>query len=174
MTIEDVFAETNANEGFLNDIPVDNWDDIPDATFDIDDGTYKGYITNAQILGTKDEPNAKYLVVTYKVTEPEKSKMVGKEKQEWKRISPPKGWNHENPEANSDDLIKKREQNLSFLKTRLVSLGVPTSRFKSLKGSDLMGLKVIFTLATKKGYQNFTKVELDQTSTPTPSSTNPF
>lgn len=123
--------------GFLADLGLDDVETDPNH---LPDATYLGYVTDAKVVHYKDSSKGKALVFTYKVSEGEHR---GKTIDEWKS-------------ANSFDEPTKK----SWLKNRLVSLGVPDSKMGSVSPEDLTGIAVKFTVKQKGEYRNVTFVAL--------------
>lgn len=122
--------------GFLADLGLDAVEADPNH---LPNATYLGYLTNAKVVEYKDTSKGKALVLTYKVSEgPHKGKTID----EWKS-------------ANSFDEPNKK----SWLKNRILSLGVPESRLDTLDPDDLIGTPVRFTVKQKGEYTNVTFVE---------------
>lgn len=126
-----------ADTGFLADLGLDNVETDPNH---LPDSTYFGFLTECKVIHYKDASKGKALVFTYKVGEGEHK---GKTIDEWKS-------------ANSFDEPSKK----SWLKQRILSLGVPESRINSLNPEDLAGTAVKFTVKQKGEYRNVTFVSV--------------
>lgn len=113
-------------------------EEVPDH---LPDGTYPAYLTEAKVINLKDN-KGQSLVFTYKVDLPG-SQINGETIDEFKSINP------------ADDNQKKK-----FLKMRLESLGVPSTRFAQFNPKDVVGLAVTITVKTKGQYTNVTNVTL--------------
>jgi hypothetical protein len=122
-----------------------------DDPFAIDDGTYRGIVSECSVK----ESNAgkKGLSLVYTVTD-EESPMAGRNASEWKTI----------PSDDDDMSDSERARAASFLKQRLKSLGIPEDRMNDFEPEDAIDLEVLFTVKTNhKGdntYVNVTKVVL--------------
>ena len=126
---------TNSDSGVLANLGLD---EVPDG---LPDGMYPGFLYDAKIVDLKND-KGRALVFTYKVDQPG-SKLHGETIDEFKSINP------------GDDNTKKR-----FLKQRLESLGVPSTRFNVFQPKDVVGTAVEFTVKTNGEYKNVSKVEL--------------
>lgn len=130
-----------------------------DAIFDFDlnavdedpnafpDGTHKASVYKAEVVKYKDASKGKAIVFTYRLQEGDHK---GKDIQEWQS-------------ANSFDTSTKK----SYLKRRLLSLGIPESRLNTLTMedlSDLIGTMVFITKKQNGQYHNITNVRLDDGS----------
>lgn len=114
-------------------------DDIPLPGV-LPDGVYPGFVYECGFKSSKD--GKKFLVFTYKVAEPHP--LAGATKDEWKS-------------ANKSDDAKMK----SWLKQRIVSLGVPEDRIKDTNPSDLVGTAIYFTIKNKDGFCNVNNVTLN-------------
>lgn len=129
--------------GFLSDLGLDDVDSDPNA---LPDGTYKAALFECKIIEAKDAAKGKFVVFTYKVTDPD-SKYQGTTIDEWKS-------------ANSFDEPRKK----AWLKQRIMSLGVPEARVNAVDPSDLLGTAVDVTVKQKGEYRNVTFVKLSDES----------
>jgi hypothetical protein len=118
--------------GFLNDLGLENVEADPNH---IADGKYRAFVFNSEVRLKKDQSRS--WVITYKIAPNQKH--AGQQQQEWFDLEP-KGDNAE---------IKK-----SFLKSRVLSLGVPESKIADLSPADLIGTEVDITIVHRNGYQN--------------------
>lgn len=136
------------SDSIFGDLDIANAADDP---FKIDDGTYRGTVTDAKVQDhEKDGVTKKYLIIDFTVTDPE-SPMYERKISEWKEIPQPK-----NPKAPTADEARAA----SFLKMRLTSLGIPPERMNKLNTDDLKGIDVVFVVKTKGAFTNLNKVEL--------------
>lgn len=118
-----------------------------DDPFSIENGTYEATVSKVEV---KDSANGEKrgLFITYTVTD-EDSPMLGRSVSEWKTI----------PKVNNPANITSEEaRDLSFLKMRLSSLGVPESAMNSVQEDDLIGIDVIITVKRNNEYTNVTRV----------------
>jgi len=129
----------NSDAGVLANLGLD---EVPDG---LPDGVYPGFVYDAKIVDLKNN-KGRSLVFTYKVDQPG-STLHGETIDEFKSINP------------GDDNTKKR-----FLKQRLESLGVPSTRFNVFQPKDVVGLAVSFTVKTNGEYKNVSKVEIRSNS----------
>lgn len=125
-----------------------------DNPFSVDDGTYEALLT-----AVKREEGSKGPGLVFEYTVQNDDKFEGRKFSEWKNLpvtpaNKKEGWEITTPE--------KADEMKSWIKQRLTSLGVPEERMNSTNPSDLEGTAVIATLATKKGYQNITKLKVDE------------
>lgn len=125
--------------GIFGDLDVQAAADDP---FAVDDGTYTGTVTKSEVKKNKDETKT-FLVLEYTIEDD--GPMGGRKASEWKNIPEP-------GDENAD-------RSASFLKQRLLSLGVPPDRINSFEPEDALGVEVVFTVKNKDGYANVTKVE---------------
>jgi len=131
--------------GIFGDLDVQAAADDP---FAVDDGTYTGTVTKSEVKKNKDETKT-FLVLEYTIEDD--GPMGGRKASEWKNIPEP-------GDENAD-------RSASFLKQRLLSLGVPPDRINSFEPEDALGVEVVFTVKNKDGYANVTKVEQPRTAT---------
>jgi hypothetical protein len=128
--------------GFLNDLGLDAVSADPNH---IADGKYRAFVFNAEVRNKKNsEINS--LVLTYKIA-PEQ-KHAGQSQQEWFDLLP--------ASATGDNAEFKR----SYLKKRILSLGIPESKINEVNPGDLIGIEVAITIVHKNGYQNVGNLEL--------------
>lgn len=138
------------SEGFLNDLGLENVEADPNH---IADGKYPAFVYNSEVRTKKDQTRS--WVITYKIA-PDSPRHAGQQQQEWFDLEP-KG-------ENAD--LKR-----SFLKRRVLSLGVPESKINSINPADLIGIKVALTIVHRGQYQNVGTVEVldDNASVAAPS-----
>lgn len=136
--------------GFLNDLGLENVEADPNY---IPDGKYAAFVYESS---TKIIKNVNYWVITYKIADD--PNVGGKTVDELKSLDP-KG--------------PKRSQQLSFLKQRVLSLGIPESRVSEFDPGDVVGTPVTISIKHKDGYQNVGTVELrGEGTTPSVAPTN--
>lgn len=132
--------------------------------FAVDDGTYEATLTKSSV--EKSNKGGKGLTFEYTIHDSEKDAMNGRKISEWKTIP------NTNPDGSFED-PDTAPTFMSFIKQRLLSLGVPESEMNTVQPEELIGLEVIVTVATKtskkdsQDYQNVTKLRLansDETS----------
>lgn len=135
---------TETDTSPLFDFDLESVDEDPNS---FPDGTHKASVYKIEVVKLKDASKGKSLVFTYRLQEGEHK---GKDIQEWKS-------------ANSFDDAKKK----AYLKSRLLSLGIPETRLNSLNSQDLedlVGTMVFITKKTNGKYHNVTNVRLDDGS----------
>ena len=128
----------STDAGFLNDLGLENVEADPNH---IADGKYEAFVFNSEVRTKKD--GGRSWVITYKIAPGQTHS--GQQQQEWFDLAPT-GDNAE---------LKK-----SFLKRRVLSLGVPESQIGTFNPGDVMGLKVAIAIVHRNGYQNVNSVEL--------------
>src|SRR5690349_16508769 len=112
-----------------------------DDPFAIEDGTYEAIITKAEVKRNKNDTD-NFLVFTYTIDDGTK-----RQAQEWKKI----------PKAGSEGA----ERDASYLKQRLLSIGVPNERLNSFTPEDALGTEVVITVkANDSGFPNINRVAL--------------
>ena len=119
--------------------------------YSIPDNTYPAFVFDVKVGMTKGDPannKPKKLGMTliYKVSE---GQYEGRQVQEWKQIPQP---------ADPKNLTEDEQKALSYLKTRMISLGIPENRVNDVTPEDLIGREVVITLVSKGEYQNVRKV----------------
>lgn len=119
-----------------------------DNPFAIPANTYLCTITAVSVGLTRAEDKVGMTLV-YTIQEGD---FEGEDISEWKEIPSP---------ADPQNLTRDEKRALSFLKMRLLELGVPENRINSVTEDDLIGLDVYVTTKDgKNGYVNVNKVEL--------------
>jgi len=118
--------------------------------YTIPDNVYPAFVFEVKVGMTRGG-NGKTpklgMTLIYKISEGE---YADRQVQEWKQIPQP-----EDPKNLSED----EKRSLSYLKSRILSLGIPEERVNSVQPEDLIGTEVVITLVTKGEYQNVRKVE---------------
>lgn len=141
--------------GIFGDYGVDP-DEIKESNFDVEDGTYRFEISGAEILdGTSNKPDTTFFVVDYEL-EDEDGDAAGSTR-EWFTMA-----------EDGDSETKRVQQSMSFLKSRLKSLGV--TDLKGFDGSEIEGLTGVLQLRSTPGkgankgktFQNIKSVKLDE------------
>jgi hypothetical protein len=131
----------STDAGFLNDLGLDNVEADPNY---ISDGPHPGFVFDSKVVTKKD--NTKSWVITYKVA-PEDESFAGKTQDEWYNVT--------NPSADQK----------SWLKKRVLSLGVPESKVGAFDPAEVIGTAVFFNIRHKNGYQNVGEVTLRDEAT---------
>lgn len=114
---------------------------------------------------SKNNPDStpkNYMVIEYTITDGSHAGAIGQTLQEWKKV----------PKADDED----KDRSMSFIKQRLLSLGVPESKMNSVQPDDLVGIDVYVNVgAGKNGMPQVNTVELKGGSATTGSTgVNPF
>jgi hypothetical protein len=117
--------------------------------FKVDDGTYHATVTGAKVAPTNAGDKIG-LTITYKITD--EGDMEGKDVKEWQNIPQP---------ADPQNPTTEEKRSASYLKARLLALGVPADGMNKMQPEDLLGTDVIITVAEKDGYTNIKKLVLD-------------
>lgn len=133
--------------GFLSDLNLDGVEADPNY---IADGVYHAFVYESEVRTKKDGTPS--WVLTYKIA-PDEAKHAGQQIAEWFDLKPV------GPNAN----LKK-----SFMKRRVLSLGVPESRINAVNPADFVGTEVAITVKHKGQYQNVTDVKLAEGGAPQP------
>ncbi len=131
----------STDAGFLNDLGLDNVEADPNY---ISDGPHPGFVFDSKVVTKKDD--SKSWVLTFKVA-PEDTNFAGKTQDEWYSLT--------NPSA----------QQKSWLKKRVLSLGVPESKVGAFDPAEVIGTAVFFNIRHKNGYQNVGEVTLRDEAT---------
>lgn len=119
--------------------------------YSIPDNTYPAFVFDVKVGRTKADPSKNKvsklgMTIVYKISEGD---YEGRQVQEWKQIPEP---------VDPKNLTEDEKKSLSYLKTRMLSLGVPENRVNSVGPDDLIGSEVVITLVSKGEYQNVRKV----------------
>lgn len=131
--------------GIFGDLDLEQYEDDP---WKIKPDVYEATVTAVETKANKGN-TGNFLVLTYTIQSGPNSKQTI---QEWKGIPQPADPKNPTPE----DARKG-----SFLKQRLISLGVPLSRLNSVDTDDLVGVDVYITVGeNKQGFPQVNKVEL--------------
>lgn len=123
-----------------------------DDPFALPDNTYKAVLTEVKVGPSK---NGDKTVLSLIFTVQSEDEHDGKTIREWKVIPTPN-----DPKNLSDE----EKRNASFLKRRMLDLGIPPERINTLEPDDLIGKEVYVTTVSKsdgaKTYVNVRKVTL--------------
>lgn len=119
--------------------------------YTVPDNTYPAFVFDVKVGMTKGNPTENKpkklgMTLIYKISEGE---YEGRQVQEWKQIPEP---------ADPKNLTEDEKRSLSYLKTRVLSLGIPEERVNDVQPDDLIGREVVITLVSKGEYQNVRKV----------------
>lgn len=141
--------------GIFDDYGIDP-DEIKESSFDIEDGTYRFEVAEAEILdGSANRPDTTFFIIDYQL-EDEDGDAAGSTR-EWFTMA-----------EDGDSETKRAQQSMGFLKSRLKSLGV--TDLKNFDGSEIVGLTGVLQLKSTPGkganrdkmYQNVKNVRLDE------------
>ena len=130
--------------GLFDGIDIESAADDP---FAIDDGTYEAFVTEIKVGLTKDETK-NGMTTTFRISEGENE---GKLVSRWLLV--PSIEDPKNPTADES-------RALSFLKSHLMSLGVPAEKVNEVDADDLVGTEVYITVRSANGYTNVRKIAL--------------
>lgn len=131
--------------GLFDDFDID-MDDVKAASFDFEDGTYEFTISEASVRnGTKKKPDDTFFVISYNLDE-------AGTYQEWFTV------------AQDGEVTQRAKQSLSFLKARLIDLGLEPASLNDLDPEDLEGIQGVLQLKTTKNakgeFQNVRNVRV--------------
>jgi hypothetical protein len=140
---------------------LDGWDvaNAEEISFFVPTGVYEATVSDVDIKPGRKDPNAKFMVFSYLVDG------FSFPVSEWKQLpsGSPAEWDKA-PVQNGkseEDIMKER---LSYIKSRLKSLGVPAEYMNTISSDELVGIKVVVTISnTEDGdrtYSNVKKVVL--------------
>lgn len=119
-----------------------------DNPFEVPPNTYNGYLTDVKVGPTKNGDKVGMTLI-YTV---DGGEYDGRSVSEWKEIPQP---------SNPKSLTAEEKRAASYLKRRLLDLGIPESRMNSVSPDDLIGTALVFTVKEgKNGYMNVTTVKL--------------
>lgn len=135
--------------GLFDELDVASASDDP---FNVPDGTYECVVEKAEVVTSKEKeyrPGVpkKGLMLTFKITDENEN---GKTITDYKAIPVP-----EDPK----NLTSDEKRDLSFLKMRMMNLGIPEARINSVEPDDLVGVDCYVTVKKNGDYTNVTKVE---------------
>ena len=140
---------------------------VADDPWSVKDGTYVFDLTECK-AGPTSKGDKKGMTFTWTVTESDDDPtMLGRKFTEWLEIPTP---------ADPKNLTADEEQKASRLKSRILSLGVPSERVNSVSTGELLGTRAVIRIATtsKNGnnYQNIKDLKLKDSDSA--GSDNPF
>lgn len=122
-----------------------------DDPFKVPPNVYNAVVTDVSVGPTKDGSKTGMTLVYTIQSDDEHN---GKNVREWKQIPTP---------ADPKNLSADDKRAMSFLKSRLLDLGVPESRINQVAPDDLIGKEVTITVKDgKNDFVNVTKVTLLQ------------
>lgn len=124
-----------------------DFDSVPDDPFYIPDNSYLCYVTGVKTGPTKAGDKVG-LTITYKIAE---GAHEGSEVTEWKQIPQP---------SNPAHMTSDEARAATWLKQRLLSLGVPKDRLTSFDPDDIVGVKCVVKVVNRGEYRNVQRVEV--------------
>lgn len=121
-----------------------------DDPFAVTDGTYEALLTKSSVEKSLAK-GTRGLTFEYTIHDADDEEMNGRKISEWLTI------------PTEDD--ENKSTFMSFIKRRLKSLGVPEDEMNTVQTSELIGIEVVVSVATKTGKdgvdrQNITKLRL--------------
>lgn len=141
--------------GIFDDYNIDI-EAVKENNFDVADGIYFFTVAEAEVLdGTQNKPDTTFFIIDYQL-EDEDGDAAG-QKREWFTLA-----------EDGDSSTKRATQSTSFLKTRLVSLGLKGDALAEFDGSEIVGLTGTLQLKTgpgkngAPGFQNIRNVRVDE------------
>jgi len=130
------------SEGMFGDLDMAQAQDDP---FAVPDNSYVCYLTDVKVGPTKAGDKVG-MTLEYTIDEGPHN---GKKISEWKNIPQP-----EDPKNPTDDEMRS----MSFIKQRMISLGVPAEKINSVTPDELVGTKCVVAVKNKNGYTNVRSV----------------
>lgn len=128
----------------FGELDVASADDDP---YSIPDNTYETFLYDVKVGPTKANDKIGMTLV-FKISE---GQYEGREIREWKWV--PQPVDPKNP-------TQEEASAASYLKARMVDLGVTADRMNSIEPDELIGIKCTVTVKTKNGYANVRGVKL--------------
>lgn len=142
--------------GLFDTVEDDFETDVEEYNPNLPAGTYEVIVSGVTVETRKDKNDESvehdYLVITYTITE-EESGHKGKSHREWQRIVPGR--------AITEDDKRSRQ----FIKTRMLSLGIPENQINTVEPEDIVGTEGALTLVPQRNnpdYNNVRKFALFQ------------
>jgi hypothetical protein len=120
-----------------------------DDPFAIPDGVYDAFVTEFRVGPTKDK-SKNGLTTIFRISEGEHE---GKTVQRWLLV--PSVADPKNPTA-------EEAKAMSFIKSHLLSLGVPAERVNTVTAEDIVGTEVEISIKNANGYTNVRKISVKQ------------
>lgn len=136
---------SEAGENIWGDLDVESAADDP---FAVPNNTYKAILTDVKVGPTKAGDK---VGITLTWTIDSEDEHNGKFITEWKHIPRP---------VDPQNLTDDESRAASFLKKRMLDLGIPPERVNTVRPEDLMGRECMVTVVNKDGYTNVRKVIL--------------
>jgi hypothetical protein len=132
------------SDGMFGDLDLESAQDDP---FAIPDNSYVAYLTDVRVGPTKNGDKVG-MTMEYTIDEgPHSSKKIS----EWKQIPQP---------VDPKNLTDEEMRAMSFIKQRMLSLGVPAEKINEVKPDDLIGTKVVVAVKNKGGYTNVRSIQV--------------
>lgn len=135
--------------GLFDDFDID-MDDVKAASFDFEDGSYEFEISEARVQnGSKKKEDDTFFIISYSLNDG-----VDGTYNEWFTI------------AQDGEVTQRAKQSLSFLKARLIDLGLEAASLNELDPEDLEGTRGTLQLKTTKSakgeFQNVRNVKVGE------------
>ena len=145
--------------GLFGDVDVASASDDP---FKVPSGVYQAILSDVEVKPTNDKSKVGMtLIFTLEGNEGDEAEHNGKQVREWKEIPTP---------ADPKNLSPDDKRAMSFLKSRLLDLGIPEDRVNSVEPDDLKGKEVTIQVKEKGEFTNINKVTLLQSGAATATS----
>lgn len=119
-----------------------------DDPFAVPNNTYRAVLTDAKVGPTKAGDKVG-LTITWTINSEDEHN--GKMITEWKQIPQP---------VDPKNLTDEEKRTTSFLKKRMLDLGIPPERINSVTPDDLVGRDCMVSVVNKDNYVNVRKVIL--------------
>ncbi len=137
--------------GLFGELDVQSAADDP---FKVPANVYEATVTDVEVKPTQDNSKVGMTIIYTVTADSAEGEHVGKTVREWKQIPQP---------ADPKKLSADDKRAMSFLKSRLLDLGIPENRINTVEPGDLIGKDV--TIQVKEGkndFMNVAKVTLKQ------------
>jgi hypothetical protein len=139
--------------GFLNDLGLENVEADPNF---IAAGPYPAIITKSEVKPKSGEQVGNNWILTYTI---QAGKFQGKTQSEFFDL---------NPQGDKAEIKK------SFLKKRVLSLGVPENQISNMDPQFAVGLAGVVTIKHGNGYQNVADFKLNEGAASVPNNVTPL
>lgn len=136
--------------GFLNDLGLSSAPTDPNY---LPEGKYPAFVSDLQIKTPKKPGSAPALIISYKVSHLD-AENQNKVKTEFKSLPLMK------EDGSGEYADEDSKRNASYLKLRLLSLGVPENELDNMSRESVLGTPVWITIVQSNGYNNVRQVEL--------------
>lgn len=125
-----------------------------DDPFKVPANVYEATVTDVEVKPTQDQSKVGMTLIYTVTADDADGEHVGKTIREWKQIPQP---------ADPKKLSAEDKRAMSFLKARLLDLGIPEDRVNKVEPADLIGKDVTIQVKEgKKDFMNVAKVTLKQ------------